>query len=140
MGWTQTHKPKGQSLLDFFTSEFNNEKNGVTFTVLDCAAKLNEAYLAIEKVEKNIRIVFAVVCLIRYYPKDPYYNFGYKDMDESLGPYCYNCPERILTLLTPTNSKYANEWRQNCRQNSHVKILEMQYIKSFGQLIKQKQI
>jgi len=121
MGWTQTYKPKGKCLKDFFAAEFNYDKDGVKFTVFDCAAKLNEAYLAIERIKENTRIVFAVVCLVRYYPKDPHYNIGYKDIDESMGPYYNNCPARILKLLTPTNTKYASEWRKKCWENINKK-------------------
>lgn len=34
-------------------------------------------------------------------------------MDETCGPGMYNCPERIMKLLTPTEHKYAIEWRKN---------------------------
>ena len=40
--------------------------------------------------------------------------FFYKDMDETVGPYNYNCPESILKLLSPTENKLANEWREKC--------------------------
>lgn len=41
-------------------------------------------------------------------------DFGYKDMDETMGPYNYACPKSILKLLTPTDNKLANEWREKC--------------------------
>lgn len=40
--------------------------------------------------------------------------FGYKDMDETCGPYYYDCPIGILKLLSPIENKYAQEWRKNC--------------------------
>lgn len=40
--------------------------------------------------------------------------FFYKDMDETVGPYNYNCPKAILKLLSPTENKLANEWREKC--------------------------
>jgi len=118
MGWTYTHKDVGQSVKDFFRSEFDwvNEKRRVT--VLDCAVVcLREAYIAMEAVDlvNHSREVFAIVCLLDYQPND-YYNFGYKDMEESMGPYNYNCPERILNLLTPTGNEYALKWRWKCRE------------------------
>lgn len=42
--------------------------------------------------------------------------WGYKDMDETMHPYYYDCPASILALLTPTDSKCANEWREGCRR------------------------
>lgn len=48
-------------------------------------------------------------------------DFGYKDMDETCGPCEDNCPIGILNLLTPTNNKWANEWRNACRNNAKKK-------------------
>ena len=47
-----------------------------------------------------------------------YYDFGYKDMDETMGPYQYNCPDSILDLLTPTDSEWARQWRDRCRKHN----------------------
>ena len=44
------------------------------------------------------------------------YNFGYKSMDETYGPYQHKCPLAILNLLTPTDNEFANEWRKRCRE------------------------
>lgn len=46
-----------------------------------------------------------------------YFNFSYKDMCESAGPYRYNCPKGILDLLTATDNEYAINWRNKCREN-----------------------
>ena len=43
--------------------------------------------------------------------------WGYKDMDETCGPNESKCPASILALLTPTDSQWANEWRERCRKN-----------------------
>lgn len=43
--------------------------------------------------------------------------WGYKDMDETMGPNEDKCPASILALLTPTDSEWANEWRERCRKN-----------------------
>lgn len=53
--------------------------------------------------------------MLDYRPRD-YWNFGYKDMDESMGPVYYNCPARILDLLTEPVNETAREWRQRCRE------------------------
>ena len=42
--------------------------------------------------------------------------FYYKDMDETMNPYYYDCPASILKLLTPTDSEYALEWRKTCAE------------------------
>ena len=37
-------------------------------------------------------------------------------MSEDMGPYRYDCPARILDLVTPTDSDTANRWRASCRE------------------------
>lgn len=63
----------------------------------------------------NEQQVFGVVFLTSIDNQD-YYNFSYKDMDESMGPCYYDCPKGILDLLTPTDSEWANNWRTKCRE------------------------
>lgn len=56
---------------------------------------------------------WACLYLLRGSPKvknDPY-NWGYKDVCESMGPNELSFPYTWLDLLTPTDSQYANEWR-----------------------------
>ena len=43
-------------------------------------------------------------------------NFGYKGMDETCGPNESKCPISIINLLTPTDSEWANSWRDRCRE------------------------
>ena len=107
MGWTYTHKEKDLSMKEFFTGQF-----GSHVEILDVAVvKLRTAYMAIKNI--NTGQVYAYVFLLDYVKND-YYNFGYKDMDETVMPYAFDCPERILNLLTPTENERANEWRKKC--------------------------
>lgn len=78
-------------------------------------AAVKKTIFATEEKPEDIK-VFAMVCLTSTDSKD-YYNFAYKDMDESVGPYKYDCPKGILDLLTPTEYEYANEWRKQCYEN-----------------------
>lgn len=116
MGWTFVRKPAGQSIREFFEQRLGGcYPDGSTGRVLDCAVvNMREAYLALERTwPDGRREVSAVVCLLEYRPRDVY-NFGYKSMDEQMHPYCYNCPERILRLLTPTGNEQALKWRGKC--------------------------
>ena len=56
--------------------------------------------------------------------------FAYTDMDETVGPCYYDCPNNILNLLSPTDNKWANEWREKCRENNARKHSP----KAFGKL------
>jgi hypothetical protein len=116
MGWTYTHKDEGESVKEFFSREFGYANDKREVSLLDCAViRLREAYMAFKDVNlvNGTRQVFAVVCLLDYRPKD-HWNFGYKDMDESMGPCYYNCPEKILRVLSPTTNEYAIKWRKKC--------------------------
>lgn len=59
--------------------------------------------------------VFGMVVLT-YKGNDLHGNFGFKAMDETCGPYHYDCSQKILDLLTPTNDLWANAWRESCRE------------------------
>jgi hypothetical protein len=44
--------------------------------------------------------------------------FGYKPMDESMGPCESDCPAHILNRLTnPAPNEWAEQWRERCRAN-----------------------
>lgn len=73
-----------------------------------------------EDVPENERETWAAVFLTSVNMRD-YYNFAYKDMSEDMGPYDSQCPLSILNLLSPTENKYANEWRERCRANAKTK-------------------
>lgn len=148
MGWTYTTKPRKTPLLDHLID------SGVlrwgddlprSYKILDSAfVNLSEFYAALEITDKKTgeREVTALVMLIhlgrgRRYSGDV--SFGYKDMDETMGPVIANCPERILDLLTPTTSENANEWRQRCRNKIDARkglSLKPGYVLKFNQPIR----
>ncbi|MBA3897834.1 MAG: hypothetical protein H0X36_12030 [Sphingomonadaceae bacterium] len=72
-------------------------------------------YAAAQPYGGNDTAVFAVICLVRWNPRDKEgMVFGYKDMTEHAGPCEAECPERILALLGPTDHEYAIDWRRRC--------------------------
>lgn len=77
--------------------------------------KDNDGNQIIVDIPINEQEVIGVVFLTSTDSKD-YYNFSYKEMDETVGPCYYDCPKGILDLLTPTNSEWANNWRAKCRE------------------------
>ena len=46
------------------------------------------------------------------------YAWGYKDVDETMGPYQHDFPVSWLDLLSPIDSEYALEWRANVRKRA----------------------
>jgi hypothetical protein len=123
MGWTFTHKPKGEGTLAFLRKEIEGETDLRAWKVLDGVVTLKAAYLAVERLDKTTgeRTVYGLVCLLRY--TQEHYNLGYKDMDETMHPYYYGCPERILSKLSPTDDPRALAWRDGCRRQAERKRL-----------------
>ena len=70
-----------------------------------------------EEVPENERATFGVVVLTSM--RDGM--FCYKDMDETMGPFYYDCPTSILKLLTPTENETANKWRTACYEKHEKK-------------------
>lgn len=107
MGWTFTHREKDTPIRTFFEREFAGPGR-----VIDCAVvHRNTAYIAYELPDNRVA---AIVCMLSYARDEYGNNFGYKDVDESMGPIDAKCPRRILEKLTPTNYEYANDWRRRC--------------------------
>jgi hypothetical protein len=42
--------------------------------------------------------------------------FGWKALDETMGPVQDGCPARVLDLLSDTDNRIAFAWRERCRQ------------------------
>lgn len=131
MGWTHCfdclRKPNGE--IDrrrecdrLFTWEERDERWNVTrgVRVVNSAMVGSVYYAAVEirRPAKGIRKVGAVVCLTCGRTRHDGTAWGYKDMDETMGPCEDKCPVSILDLLTPTDSQWANEWRDRCRKNA----------------------
>jgi len=121
MGWLYmqslgVHKtPK-----EYLNAQLTYENETASYKVLRSAlVKMKRYYAAVQKSDKTVNTtqVFCVVCLVNYNLRDKEgYIFGYKDMDETMGPGVTDCPADILDLLTSTDSEWANEWRDRCRK------------------------
>ncbi len=123
MGWLYMQSLKGHyGPRQYLDAQFTFTRPELTSKVLRSALiGMRIYYAAIEHVrhEKDDRTVFAVVCIVRYNPRDREgYIFGYKGMDETVGSNESDCPEAILNLLTPTEYPYAQAWRTRCRENA----------------------
>lgn len=100
-----------------WVSKDKDDKVIATFSVLKSAMVGSTYYAAVEKKKTDgTREVFAAIFLTCGKGSDGTI-WGYKDMDETMGPCQYDCPASILALLTPTEYEHANEWRRLCREN-----------------------
>lgn len=119
MGWLYMQSLGGHSgPRQYLDDQFTYERPESRVRVLRSAlVKMRTYYAAIEIVRPDRdREVAALVCLVRYNPRDRGgYVLGYKDIDETMGPCEAECPPAILDLLTSTENAYALAWRERCR-------------------------
>lgn len=106
MGWHYKQAVKGERVLDAIRREVIGA--GVPCEIVAAAVYLRKAYLAIR--DNRCGTVSAVVVLIDRRAGE----IGYKVVDEEMGPFYYQAPERILTALTPTDNTTAAGWRAAC--------------------------
>jgi hypothetical protein len=113
MGWLCQRDPVDHPLT-YLMAKYNYDCETHTLQTLDGARAGNTVYLAIRSTDKNTgrSFVFAAVIPIRNTKKD---GFGYKEQDEGMGPHQYDCPQRIMRLLSPIadlpHARYTADWR-----------------------------
>jgi hypothetical protein len=123
MGWLYMQSLKGHSgPRQYLDAQFTFERPEATSKVLRSAlVGMRVYYAAVEQIRiaSGEREVFALICLVRYNPRDREgYIFGYKDLTEQMGPCESECPTSILDLLTPTDAPYARQWRARCLESA----------------------
>lgn len=120
MGWTgilnAITKDNGSidrraTLENIFGSWSNGDK---TTKMLKSGMNGTTFYAAMETTTPTAREVWALVVLTSVSGRE----FCYKEMDETEGPYKYDCPAAILNMLTPTENENANAWREECRKQA----------------------
>lgn len=123
MGWTSyraTHYKRGK--IDK-KAEMDHEfgKNLNWGTIVKSAVVGGTYYAAIHSTKHDV--TWGLVCLVRTENNSEIF---YKDMDETSGPYCYDCPKGILDVLTPLDDprfdylgkeskEWAQKWRDGCK-------------------------
>lgn len=140
MGWTSYNArnytkgriDKKAECLDVISEDYKVVKSVMVGNVFYGAVKktrepviFNGEYVLDENDKKIYRMienapVFAVVILTSVDMKD-YFNFSYKIMDETVGPYYYDCPNSILKLLSPIKNEFATKWRSECKKRTTIK-------------------
>jgi len=95
--------------------------------VIDSAFVGNHVWYAAAEIiqDGEPQYVIALVCKVHWNPKArDGFIFGYKDMEESMGPCEAACPARILRLLSPTAKEHALDWRRRCLLRMHGRKVE----------------
>lgn len=105
MGWT--FSPSWKSQKDVEQHIVNSMAYG--YQCIAKSSKFGEMYAAIQRPDGE---VFILVALIRTCKGE----WGYKDMEEDMMPFYYNCTEKVLKLSTMNDSNSVR-WRAKCRNH-----------------------
>lgn len=110
MGWTYLHRRKGERTEDILAQELR------PYTLRAIRTIGGTSYCAIQDPADGH--TFGAVVLTASAPSE-HCNWGFKIVEESMGPFEDNCPAVILNLLSPTDSQYAMDWRVRCRAKAN---------------------
>jgi hypothetical protein len=111
MGWTFPFNARRSDVIDDLTREQKTANGGVFRTLRKCF-RGNTMYALHESgPEGETRKWIAVYLLQRSEG-----SWGYKDMDESMHPYYYDCPVSYLDEADEPTSDGAREWRAEVRR------------------------
>jgi hypothetical protein len=107
MGWDYLVHTRPAKAKDYLDKQF---------TGLVASAMIGNEYYAAIKMTNTDKVFGLVVIVDRKNGE-----FGYKSMDEQMGPYFYKCPDKILKLLSPTTNEHALKWREMCAKVREMK-------------------
>jgi hypothetical protein len=133
MGWTFL-RTASRSRIDIVRKEVEYETESITQRVIDHSEAGSTVYMLVERKPKpgvawephhtyvndpDGTIRWIAVFLTKLSSGSDY-NFGYKDLDETMGPIECDCPKRIIAAASPLRDEtqgYAGEWRRRCLEN-----------------------
>jgi hypothetical protein len=116
MGWTFEQGATRASLIEAIKGgrEFGRKPKAV-------AARGNHLWCVFES-SRRPGEYFILLCLLS---AQRGYGWGYKDMDESMGPYYYTCPTSWFDKYQTTDAA-ALEWRETCRHQQRIAKMKPQ--------------
>ncbi len=110
MGWDYLHASSPINRKKILRSEVPDD-----YEVIKDAVVGSTWYAALK--DKETGEVHAAVVLT-HIDRNEYCNFGFKWMSETSEPVECDCPESILSLLSPTDDETALQWRERCRKKN----------------------
>ena len=132
-GWT-FYASHGKSRERLLREEFQRDDKEHTFRVIDYAEDSRTAYVLIERKPEGAwkpdyayindadgSIRFVAVVLTKH---EPFGDFGFKELVETMGPAERRCPKRLIDKASPLRPEYvaggrawAARWRADCLAN-----------------------
>jgi len=111
MGWLFTEGQTRRQLIEHLTKTEENDKRKWTTLKRYCSG--NTLFTVQEVLNKETLETHRFIGVYLMAPHKGY-GWGYKDMDESMGPYQVGCPLSFFDMV-PDPGSYATEWRKQCR-------------------------
>jgi len=139
MGWTYTSRSPGTTDREFFSKRFGHpfthsaSIDGAFYAVIELPAEREDRLQPDDR--GMVRLAVVILFKRERNPSDGY-NFGWKEMDEFMGPRECRCPPKLLALLSPFKpealikppaepddvferhapAQHAADWRESCRK------------------------
>lgn len=113
MGWYHTHGASRADILGELTTAERKGEDGAIFRTLRHCCRGNVLFTLHESVTPNGHSTKWIGISLMQRSAE---GWGYKPMDESMGPYYYNCPLTYLDEASEPVNEYAANWREKVRQ------------------------
>jgi hypothetical protein len=125
MGWL-FYAPSRASLIRDLTASKTYE-SGASFDTLKWTCVGNNLWA----VQRNTRPDGAATTFVALYLlANSRHGWGYKDEDESVGPYHVNCPLSYLEGLSEPINEWSREWREKVREYHADRAKQREYAKA----------
>lgn len=115
MGWTFKYGDTKQDVIRDWTQEQGWGEGKVGLAIRHCV-RGNVMYTVHEIRERETGKAVTRFIGVFLLGTDGKGNWGYKDMEESMGPCYYSCPLAYLDMVPMPDSKYAPAWREAVRE------------------------
>jgi hypothetical protein len=111
MGWLFSKDQSKKELVAKLTEGWGNEVSKTT--ALAKSVKGNQLWVVFETVKGEVQERFIALFLLA---SQKGYGWGYKDMDEDMGPFYYNCPLKFLKMQPLARNDSSKEWREGVKK------------------------
>lgn len=117
MGWSFTYGSPQPSIKAEIDKLHTWESDGVKVEVIKSTMVGSTYYAAVRRTHADGKTdTTASVCLTKRINNKSFHEWGYKGMDETMGPSESRCPVSILKLLDPPPNEFSRQWRERCRE------------------------
>jgi hypothetical protein len=130
MGWSFHYATTRAQLIEYLLEPIAYTRDDGTEVAIDTLRHTctgNNLWAVRERrITGEDPVRYVLLCLLQADRKNN--GWGYKDMDESSGPYHFACPLSYLDLLTEPINDWSREWREKVRayhaERAQIRALE----------------